>query len=123
MASHSETRAALVASIEHWRENEAATRIEDAKTGSMHCALCAQFRLPHDEDDPHCVGCPVSAHTGVDGCRNTPWHNANAARIDVVFEGVPLSDFTAAARVEREFLEMLLAKFDAKHPAEAEDAA
>lgn len=123
-----ETRAALDASIEHWRrDNERALTADAARIGSGHCALCDLFwsRM--------CSGCPVYERTGKTHCEDSPydeivsalarWLNAeDAARLSALgyvnaigtiqpHPAIRLwrarEAFLLAARDERQFLESL----------------
>lgn len=98
---------ALKASIEHWRENEAAEIVDKVGVYGKDCALCKMFAIKNG----HCVGCPVAAKTGHQSCFRSPWDSARDAFS--VWCRNPGStrardDFRAAARAEREFLESLL---------------
>jgi len=101
-----ETRAALEASIQHWRENAAAERPEDASVGADSCALCKIFVLATDS---WCEGCPVMLHTGMNECGGTPYRKAFAALNDWRKHGDEdyRDAFHAAAREEVAFLESL----------------
>lgn len=105
------TLTALKASIQHWRENEAAESSDDVSVWGDDCALCDLFVRPHDS----CKGCPVAKRTGKAQCDGSPW---GAARDEFkkwrwVAQDSPRATeardaFRAAARAEREFLESLL---------------
>lgn len=69
-----ETRAALDASIEHWRlDNEKALTTYDVRVGSGHCALCELFW------DRSCNGCPVRERTGKKHCEDSPYDEIGLA--------------------------------------------
>lgn len=99
------TRAALEASIAHWKENAAATDRDEVRTGVGSCALC---RI-HWTDN--CDGCPVAVRTDQSLCRGTPWEAAKAAWDRWMFadsdDAAPGEAFRAAAREEVAFLESL----------------
>jgi hypothetical protein len=109
MATQEETRAALVKSIEHWRELEVIDHMMRANIGPRSCALCKLFS--NHFSDPSaakvvCGDCPVRLKTRYHACRRTPYLTAAKART--------LTAFRIAAKAEREFLESLLAEMDAK---------
>jgi hypothetical protein len=94
-----ETLEALKGSIEKWEKIVAGT---GADYGPNNCPLCKMFRKSRGEWwDMTCDGCPVKAHTGKDGCEDTPYDS---------FEGSYKDDEEAAARAELEFLRSLLPK-------------
>lgn len=109
------TQEALKASIQHWKENEAAESSDEASVWGDDCALCGLFVQPHDS----CKGCPVAKRTGKEQCDGSPW---GAARDEfkkwrwvylVDLQDTPRAlqaraAFRTAARAEREFLESLL---------------
>lgn len=102
-----ETRNALVASIEHWKDNERAEDPWKVFIRSDTCALCALFV----NLTPMCAGCPVSSLTGVPCCGNTPWIDASRSLRD--WRHWPDSEqfrdlFRERARAMREFLEAIL---------------
>lgn len=99
-----QTRAALVASIQHWEENAAVTEVRSATTGPDGCALCGLFF-----DDLNCAGCPVASRTGQPDCEGSPYWAAYDARRDY-----DLRRFHIAAHAELAFLESLLVEFDAE---------
>lgn len=114
--TRAQTRAALVESIEHWRRNENATTAKEVSLGPDARALCSLF-LNEDADWKElCAGCPVSSHVHHRGCQKTPYDGVQELHIRWSC-GVRIDDrdaFHAAAKAEREFLEMLLAKHDAE---------
>ena len=103
------TLAALKASIQHWKENEAAESSDDVSVWGDYCALCQLFVVKNES----CDGCPVAKRTGKEQCDGSPW---GAARDEFKkWRWAYLVDlqeardaFRAAARAEREFLESLL---------------
>ncbi len=100
------TLAALKASIQHWRENEAAETPDGASVWGDNCALCSIFA---ENDD--CAGCPVQKKTGSGQCWESPWYGAKTAFL--LWNKNPdntgaRAAFRTAARAEREFLESLL---------------
>lgn len=123
-----ETRAALDASIEHWRlDNERALTPDDARIGPNHCALCELFW------DQECDGCPVRERTGKPHCEDSPYdeidfalarwrdaedamHRSACGYMDTIGTIQPhpairlwraRETFHLAARDERQFLESL----------------
>ena len=101
------TLAALRASIQHWRENEAAETVDLAGVFAEDCALCRMFVEKNDD----CAGCPVQKKTRSVQCRGSPWYSAKTAFLDWKKnpDNTGARDaFRAAARAEREFLESLL---------------
>lgn len=136
MVDPDEARAALDASIEHWRwDNERALYADDARIGSAHCALCQLNRdfISDDSEEEGCGECPVRLHTNEDFCYGTPydavekalrnWHNAEddlrsviggESLLSYLRKGHPFirrwrarEAFLLAARDERQFLESL----------------
>lgn len=109
------TLAALKASIQHWKENEAAESSDDVSVWGDYCALCQLFVVKNES----CDGCPVAKRTGKEQCDGSPW---GAARDEFKkWRWAYLADgqdsprateardaFRTAARAEREFLESLL---------------
>ena len=95
------TREALEASIQHWRDNVSADRVEDSSTGEEACALCKAFA-----DDDDCQGCPVAEATGRPNCSGSPYYNAYEARCvwNTVNTPVNRDAFRAAAQEELNFL-------------------
>ena len=97
---------ALMASIEHWKENvRAADRDAGhlyASVDAMDCALCRCFRRRY------CAGCPVSdAMGGEIGCTKTPYDDAAHAYRKWPLDG-PSPEFGEHARRELEFLQALV---------------
>ena len=64
------TLEALKASIQHWRENEAAETVDFVSVWAAECALCSLFM------HAACNGCPVAKKTGKKDCFGSPWFNA-----------------------------------------------
>ena len=111
------TRAALEASIEHWKEIAAG---QSTDTSGEACALCMMFR--HDNDlcggrpvalrsgMALCGGCPVALRSGMALCGNTPYRNVYDAKIKMLARPrnkVVLEAFRVAAEEEVAFLESL----------------
>lgn len=69
------TEEALDASIKHWKDICHAAPTGEVSIRSSACALCQLFISATG----NCGGCPVVRATGVDGCRDTPYINANIA--------------------------------------------
>lgn len=99
------TKKALLASIEHWKQNEQAASLADATIGPQDCALCQRFDNGYCERQTETTTerCPVYAKTGEDCCEQTPYYEAYAA-----YDDGNLPAFRRAAKAEREFLESLL---------------
>lgn len=100
------TLAALKASIQHWKENEAAEAVDLVSVFGEDCALCRMFAW-----EKECKGCPVAKKTGQSGCWGSPWRDAKSARDEWCRHpgsAHARDAFRAAARAEREFLESLL---------------
>lgn len=108
------TKKALLASIDHWRQNEKAATLNDIRIGPQHCALCTRFwiggrsktgqhspctRFTPTTSEP----CPVFKDTGKIYCQNSPFDSCAKA-----YEDCDLRAFRRAAKKEREFLESLL---------------
>lgn len=118
---------ALEESIQHWKENLAAESPLQASTSSQECALCQIYLGDYPT---FCAGCPVSDHTGVRTCRNTPYDSADKSLTEWEDAAKALGDsswamsvasntqrfktardnFRTHAKAEIEFLEMLLAR-------------
>ena len=77
------TKAALLKSIEHWKENEEVLVISEARVGAAHCALCGLFNRCGEDDD--CEGCPVADATGHLLCGGSPYDATVEALDDWVF--------------------------------------
>lgn len=97
------TLKALKASIEHWKRLEAGETGE--RIGADNCPLCGLFW------DLCCVGCPVRNQTHQRWCKDTPYD-----RVDEVVDvyGYGSKEFRLVATKEREFLESLLPKKQAR---------
>jgi hypothetical protein len=96
------TRAeAIEASIEKWRQIEAATKRE---MGSKDCALC-QLYLENHRGGTRCTGCPVKQRTGKSLCCGTPYDEWSA--IEGKSEMADTPERVAVACAMREFLESL----------------
>lgn len=109
------TRAALEASIEHWKRNAAAEEPGDVELGPDDCALCQAF--PED-----CDSCPVKLKTGQPNCVGSPygevaeawlkWDNGLMVRItdaekySFIIQNAK-EKFQESAQKEVEFLESL----------------
>jgi len=76
---------ALKASILHWQDNvEKAIQHEEIHHNWHHCMLCVKYcQLAKF----NCQRCPVSYHTGIPQCRNSPWSNINM--VCKINRGVP----------------------------------
>ncbi len=98
-----QTRQALLDSIEKWRRNEAVNNLEEAKIRGDDCPLCRLFVLATKT----CDGCPVYALSGYDMCEDTPYLEAH----DAYYTG-NISAFRDHAKRERIFLESALAFHD-----------
>lgn len=109
------TLTALKASIQHWRENEAAESSDDASVWGDYCTLCTLFVVKNGS----CNECPVAKRTGKAQCDGSPWAAARDEfkkwRWAYLVDGQDSpratearDAFRAAARAEREFLESLL---------------
>lgn len=103
---------ALEASIESWKRKRDEEDPNKIQVSTDACPLCA---LHYDSRVNSCSGCPVSARTGKNFCRNTPWEVA-ALRLNTWQLATRKSDGTVqasrdawqkAAQVEIEFLEGL----------------
>lgn len=107
------TRAALEASIQHWRENVNAASPDGVSVHGKDCALCRVFL-----DSGNCAGCPVRRASGKKLCRGTPyvaavsarakwaaafWRGDHAASLDA-----RRKQWRAAAQAELDFLISLL---------------
>ena len=100
-----EMREALLASIEHWKENLAAGVFE-AKIRGADCPLCNATR---DEfGNVVCEKCPVMQWTGEESCEDSPWYD-----VDSAFSRGNASDFAIAAKRQIAFLESLLPENEA----------
>lgn len=99
------TKEALLESIEHWKENESIDKIEDAKVGPQHCALCKRFLKTQCFLNKENIieRCPVYETTSNPYCVKTPYEKADHA-----YDDHDLDTFLKAAKQEREFLESLL---------------
>lgn len=78
------TLAALNRSIVHWKDNAKALHPDDVELGPTSCALCRIFWKRGKTDAEGlvrvtCNGCPVAAATGQNGCRGTPYDDAENA--------------------------------------------
>lgn len=100
------TKKALLASIDHWRQNEKAATLNDILIGPTHCALCTRFwtggrctRSTPSTSEP----CPVYKATGKVYCQNSPFDSCSKA-----YKDCDLRAFRRAAKKERLFLESLL---------------
>jgi len=75
-----ETQRAVEESVRHWGRILALVPGESPEASQ--CALCKKFDvslLPCV--DEHGESCPIKERTGVDGCGETPWADANSAYI------------------------------------------
>lgn len=101
-----EMHEALLASIEHWKEN-LALGAADAKIGGGDCPLCNATR-PKPTAGVDCRECPVMRKTGEYDCQGSPWYDVADARL-----AADNAAFTLAAKCEIAFLESLLPKSEA----------
>lgn len=99
-------REAILASIEHWKENLAVGMFE-AKIYGEHCPLCNATRQ-RPGDAVMCGECPVAERTGQYDCQGSPWEDAHYARY-VVNE----REFNRYAQLEIDFLQSLLPESEA----------
>lgn len=102
-----ETREALDASINHWKENVEAKCPDDVLITSGDCALCGKF-LVLDAGEHCCEGCPVYKNTGRPVCRGTPYAFARNALDQWMERGnIGKRQWRAVSRRELAFLESL----------------
>ena len=97
------TLTALKGSIAKWTK-VATDRKHDC--GIDDCPLCKLFYAPADK----CRGCPVSAKTGVGGCRCTPWQDWALAFPWNAVRRATTPALRKLARAELRFLQSLLPK-------------
>ena len=97
---------ALLASIEHWKENLAAG-MHKAQIGGRDCPLCNATR-PSPESGVNCSKCPVMQKTGKWDCEGSPWRDVENASWDA--DEVA---FREAAQREIAFLQSLLPENEA----------
>ena len=110
-----DTLKALKASIEKWKANASAESIYEVRLGMTDCPLCMKFHshITGNRGEPKCNGCPVYAKTGISGCANTPYDDADQAfdewdKADIEDEASARSEFIERANEEVAFLESLL---------------
>ena len=96
-----EMHEALLASIEHWKEN-LALGVVDAKIVGRDCPLCNLTRS-NPEAGVDCRQCPVMRKTGEWDCEGSPWGDVAEARW-----AADKDAFNYAAQREIAFLESLL---------------
>lgn len=119
------TEKALLGSIEKWRAIENGTGQDK---GTDNCALCKIF---YDRKKETCGGCPVAKFSGARGCEQTPyaafalgkgyvfeWDNDAKTYVQDKMDGgityKTTSNFARAlARLERQYLEHVLARYRA----------
>ncbi len=94
-----QTRQALLDSIEKWRKNESVIDLSEAKVSGGDCPLCRLFVLSTHS----CEGCPVYNSSKRRMCYGTPFVQA----LDALYD-MNLSEFKKHAQRERVFLESLL---------------
>lgn len=99
-------REAILASIEHWKENLAVGMFE-AKIQGEHCPLCNATR-PRPGADVMCGKCPVAERTGQADCQGSPWEGVFFAR-----HNENEHEFNRYAQREIEFLQSLLPESEA----------
>lgn len=96
------TLEALKASIAKWERNARARKPHNYLLQVSDCPLCGLFF------NKACVGCPVSAQTGVDCCDNSPYRPAVEAHYRWEMGTGSVNAARAAARDEVAFLKSLL---------------
>jgi len=79
-----DTMKRLWLSCEHWLDNfQRVKRRRIPYISADHCALCEKFTVLGANKDWTvsfcCNGCPVSAHSGENSCRKTPYEKVDAA--------------------------------------------
>lgn len=99
------TETALRASIAHW---EGVVRDPvNADIGPKACALCQMSSWTATGNiETRCNGCPVKAHTGMNGCHDTPY----SVFEDAYDAGEDELELRRLATLELEFLKSLLPK-------------
>ena len=100
----------LEESILHWADNVAAETPEGASVLARDCALCAVYYYYWEDS---CGLCPVALHTGKNGCRGTPYGDADEAYDDWLCEPsspIAKAAFHDAAQTELDFLKSLRPK-------------
>ena len=75
------TLRALRGSIKKWERIVASSHSKDY--GTENCPLCLVFLQSKDFLTEYCVGCPVSAKTGREGCAGSPYVEWNRHQEDV----------------------------------------
>lgn len=103
-------RTALLASIEHYKQNIElldADRLDEIRFRGSDCALCAEF-YPKDQDGRYCTKCPVFAYSAEPGCVGTPWENIEAEFLKFWAGESSAEGIRAALVAELEFLRSLL---------------
>ena len=114
---NTETKEALLKSIEHGRAIVKKCEDEDPKIdiGPKHCSLCEKFFPGGDgemSEKIDCAGCPVKDETGKSRCKGTPYEKFEFLLEDVEDEENTVyqawTRLTKAAKKELEFLELLL---------------
>ena len=93
-----ETLTALMGSIEKWKN---VAKGDWANMGEANCPLCKLFAGGNA-----CKGCPVSRHTRVGDCFDTPYYDFVKVADEYGFARTP--EAKAAARKEVRFLQSLL---------------
>ena len=63
--------------VDHWIRLSACMTPEQVHSEGYHCDSCAFCNLYYNCVGCDCVGCPIYARTGEDGCYGTPYHQAN----------------------------------------------
>lgn len=99
-------REAILASIEHWKENLAVGMFE-AKIHGEHCPLCNATRQ-RPGAAVMCGKCPVAKRTGQYGCKGSPWEGVFFARYRENEH-----EFHRYAQLEIDFLQSLLPESEA----------
>jgi hypothetical protein len=108
-------RDALESSIEHWYRISACTTNDELMNEGYEadsCPLCLVYAPPDKYfETPHsdrCNGCPVKTHTGIWGCRKTPYKSAAISLDSWAISGVWLDVDQDNVEAEIRFLESLL---------------
>lgn len=92
-------------SIAHWDRLRTGKLRRGEAPYASNCALCRAYI------DKDCVGCPVSARTGITGCGGTPYHKAESIWSKHAWfgnNGAWSKAFSRAAEKEYQFLVSLL---------------
>ncbi len=99
---------ALEKSIKHWKkDNLEAACPEEVRLSSEFCALCYVYTEQKTEVG-NCDGCPVSEHTGIAACENTPYYDVCALKREWENSGKKPQRLRNVIKKEIAFLEKLL---------------